>query len=227
MVDLKPASGSWSALEPDTGTKRWEGQPRSHDEINTCAPCHSRRRRLPATISRSAVPRRVCAELVGRRRLLRRRPDSRGRLRMGPVPSEQDVSRRRDLFRLSRSSQREAAADTNSLCGKCHSLANFGNEQHHHHKPRAPARCASTVTCRRAPTWRSMSGTTTASACRVPIFRGLWNSQRLQSVSQRQVRPLGRRHGGEVVRSEPQAGSALRRRRSMPAAAGCRTRRRR
>ena len=43
VVDLKPASGTWASLEPDTGTMHWKGQPRSHNEINTCAPCHSRR----------------------------------------------------------------------------------------------------------------------------------------------------------------------------------------
>ncbi|HME31478.1 MAG TPA: multiheme c-type cytochrome, partial [Terriglobales bacterium] len=42
-VDLKPAQGLWSLSEPDTGTMHWKGQARSHDEINTCAPCHSRR----------------------------------------------------------------------------------------------------------------------------------------------------------------------------------------
>ncbi len=48
VVDLKAAKGSWAASEPDAATMHWKGEERSHNEINTCAPCHSRRHPITA-----------------------------------------------------------------------------------------------------------------------------------------------------------------------------------
>lgn len=44
VVNLKAASGSWLILQPGAGTMHWKGQARSRNELETCAPCHSRRR---------------------------------------------------------------------------------------------------------------------------------------------------------------------------------------
>ena len=43
VVNLKDASGSWALSEINTGTMHWNGDHRSRNEIETCAPCHSRR----------------------------------------------------------------------------------------------------------------------------------------------------------------------------------------
>ncbi len=136
VVNLKPAGGSWSVSEPDTGTMHWKGQPRSHDEINTCAPCHSRRH----AITNDSQPGQPYLD--------------------GYVPSlleegvyyadgqilEEDYEW--GSFIQSKMyhegvtcsdchdphSAKLPAVNLNSACGKCHSLAKFGTEQHHHHK---------------------------------------------------------------------------------------------
>ena len=42
-VDLESRGGSWGLTKQDDVTMHWNGQSRSHKEIETCAPCHSRR----------------------------------------------------------------------------------------------------------------------------------------------------------------------------------------
>lgn len=136
VVDLKPAEGLWAVSDPDTGTMHWKGGARSHNEINTCAPCHSRRH----AITTDAQP---------------------GQLYLDDyVPSllEEDVYYadgqileedyewgsflQSKMYRNGITcsdchdphSAKLPAVSLNSVCGKCHSLAKFGAEQHHHHK---------------------------------------------------------------------------------------------
>ena len=110
VVDLKPASGTWASFGTRHRNHALEGPaPLARRDQHLCAlplaPA-SDHQRLPAG---TAFSRRLRAEPAGRRRLLRGRPDPRGRLRVGLVPAEQDVSRGRDLLRLPRSAHREAA----------------------------------------------------------------------------------------------------------------------
>jgi tetratricopeptide (TPR) repeat protein len=135
-VDLKAAAGSWASLEPDTGTMHWKGQSRSHNEINTCAPCHSRRHPI-ASDSQPGQP-----------------------FLDGYVPSlleegvyypdgqilEEDYEW--GSFLQSKMyhegvtcsdchdphTAKLPAVGLNAICGKCHSLQKFGSEQHTHHK---------------------------------------------------------------------------------------------
>jgi tetratricopeptide (TPR) repeat protein len=136
-VNLKPASGSWASLDPDTGTMHWKGQARSRNEIDTCAPCHSRRH----PISGDNQPGQPFLD--------------------GYVPSlleegvyypdgqilEEDYEW--GSFIQSKMyhegvtcsdchdphTAKLPQVSMNAVCGKCHSQQKFGGEQHTHHKP--------------------------------------------------------------------------------------------
>ncbi|MGA3317960.1 MAG: tetratricopeptide repeat protein [Candidatus Korobacteraceae bacterium] len=136
VVDLKPASGSWSVSQPDMGTMHWKGQARSHNEINTCAPCHSRRHPITSEFQPGQpfldtyVP-SLLEEGVYY-------PD-------GQI-LEEDYEWG-SFLQSKMYNQGVTCSDChdphtaklpqvglNAVCGKCHSLAKFGSEQHHHHK---------------------------------------------------------------------------------------------
>ncbi len=136
VVDMRAPDGTWAALQPDTGTMHWKGQPRSHNELNTCAPCHSRRH----PISSDNQPGQPFLD--------------------GYVPSlleegvyypdgqilEEDYEW--GSFIQSKMYHEGVTCsdchdphtaklrtdDLNAVCGRCHSLQKFGGEQHHHHK---------------------------------------------------------------------------------------------
>lgn len=135
IANLTPAVGAWTGSEPDTGTMHWKGQPRSQTEVETCAPCHSRRH----PIAGDAQPGQHFLD--------------------GYVPSlldegvyyadgqilEEDYEW--GSFTQSKMyhegvtcsdchnphSAKLPSNNLNAVCGKCHSLAKFGGEQHHHH----------------------------------------------------------------------------------------------
>jgi Flp pilus assembly protein TadD len=44
VVDLISPDGSWTLVDSDDSTLHWKGRARSNIEVETCAPCHSRRR---------------------------------------------------------------------------------------------------------------------------------------------------------------------------------------
>ena len=136
VVDLKAAKGLWGSLEPDTGTMHWKGDPRSHNEIETCAACHSRRHPI-VNNPKPGPP--FAGEFVPS--LLEEGvyyPD-------GQV-LEEDYEW--GSFLQSKMYQQGVTCsdchdphtaklrseNLNAVCGKCHSLAKFGGEQHHHHK---------------------------------------------------------------------------------------------
>ena len=137
VVDLKPARGSWSSYEQwRLKTLRWEGEPRSQNEINTCAPCHSRRK----AISSEYQPGRPFLDAYVPSLLEEGAYYADGQI------IEQDYEW--GSFVQSRMYKEGVACSDchdphsgklpngslNSLCGKCHPLANFGSEEHHHHK---------------------------------------------------------------------------------------------
>src|SRR5262249_41848108 len=43
VIQLKSGPGGWQLEESSKGTTHWKGQPRTRTELETCAPCHSRR----------------------------------------------------------------------------------------------------------------------------------------------------------------------------------------
>ena len=148
VVDLRPASGSWARLEPwNVGTKRWQGQTRSHNEINACAPCHSRRR----TITNDYQPGQPLLDAYVPSLLDEGVYYPDGQIldedyEWGPFLQSKMY---REGVTCSDChdphSGKLQTSDTNLLCGKCHSLANFGNEQHHHHQ--AQSKGAQCVSC--------------------------------------------------------------------------------
>ena len=135
-VDLKPAQGLWSLSEPDTGTMHWKGQARSHDEINTCAPCHSRRH----VISSDAQPGQPYLDnyipslleegvYYADGQILEEDYEWGSFLQSKMYRNGVTCSDCHDPH-----SAKLPAVSLNSVCGKCHSLTKFGAEQHHHHK---------------------------------------------------------------------------------------------
>ena len=136
VVDLKPASGSWSVSQPDMGTMHWKGKARSHNEINTCAPCHSRRHLITAD------------DQPGKPFLDGYAPSL---LEEGVYyPDGQVLEEDYEWGSFVQSKMyhegvtcsdchdphtaKLPVTSLNAVCGKCHSLAKFGGEQHHHHK---------------------------------------------------------------------------------------------
>lgn len=136
IVDLATSRGSWAGSEPDTGTMHWKGQPRSHTEVQTCAPCHSRRH----PITSAAQP--------GQPFLSGYMPSL---LEEGVYYADGQILEEdyewgsfvqskmyREGVSCSDCHDPHAAklpqVSLNAVCGKCHSLAKFGSEQHHHHK---------------------------------------------------------------------------------------------
>jgi len=135
VVNLKPASGSWF-LEPGAETMRWKGEARSHQEVETCAPCHSRRR--PITGNYEPGSRYLDAYVPA---LLQE-----GVYYADGQIQEEDYEYgsflQSKMYRVGVTcsdchnphSAKLASADLNAVCGKCHSLTKFDSEQHHHHK---------------------------------------------------------------------------------------------
>lgn len=136
VVDLKPANGSWSVSQPDTGTMHWKGQARSHNEINTCAPCHSRRHPITADYQPGQPFLDAYVPSVLEEGLYY--PD-------GQILEEdyewgsflQSKMYKQGVTCSDCHDPHAAklpATSLNAVCGKCHSLAKFGGQQHHHHK---------------------------------------------------------------------------------------------
>jgi tetratricopeptide (TPR) repeat protein len=136
VVNLKPASGSWAVSEPDTGTMHWKGQARSHNEINTCAPCHSRRH----SITVDAQPGQPYLDdyipslleegvYYADGQILQEDYEWGSFLQSKMYGNGVTCSDCHDPH-----SAKLPQVSLNSVCGKCHSLAKFGAEQHHHHK---------------------------------------------------------------------------------------------
>ena len=134
-VNLKPASGSWSSSEPDNGTLHWKGQARSGNEINTCAPCHSRRHSItndnqPGQPFLDAYVPSLLEEGVYY-------PD--GQIQEEDYEWGSFIQSKMyhegvtcsDCHDPHRAKLRQASM--NGVCGRCHSLEKFGGEQHHHH----------------------------------------------------------------------------------------------
>src|ERR1022692_2884158 len=135
-VDLKPANGSWSVSQPDTGTMHWKGQARSHNEINTCAPCHSRRHPItsefqPGQPFLDAYVPSLLEEGVyyPDGQILEEDYEWGSFLQSKMYNQGVTCSDCHDPH-----SSKLPQVALNSVCGKCHSLAKFGSEQHHHHK---------------------------------------------------------------------------------------------
>ena len=135
-VNLRPASGSWSASEPDTGTMHWKGAARSHNEINTCAPCHSRRHSITTDYQPGQpyldgyIPSLLEEGIYYADGQIQEEDYEWGSFLQSKMYHQGvTCSDCHDPH-----SAKLPSDNLNSVCGKCHSLVNFGAEQHHHHK---------------------------------------------------------------------------------------------
>ena len=136
VVNLKPAKGSWTGTSPDNGTMHWTGQARSHNEINTCAPCHSRRH----TLTSDAQPGQPYLDdyvpslleegvYYADGQILEEDYEWGSFIQSKMYSNGVTCSDCHDPH-----SAKLPSDNLNSVCGKCHSLAKFGAEQHHHHQ---------------------------------------------------------------------------------------------
>ena len=136
VVDLKPASGSWASLEPDTGTMHWKGQARSRNEINACAPCHSRRHPITSDYQPGQpfldgyVPSLLEEGVYYPDGQILEEDYEWGSFVQSKMYHEGVTCSDCHDAHTSKLPQ----VSLNAVCGKCHSLQKFGSEQHHHHK---------------------------------------------------------------------------------------------
>ncbi len=135
-VDLKPANGVWSVSDPDKGTTHWKGETRSHNELNTCAPCHSRRHPItgdlqPGQPFLDAYVPSLLEEGVyyADGQVLEEDYEWGSFLQSKMYQEGVTCSDCHDPH-----TAKLRTENLNAVCGKCHSLAKFGSEQHHHHK---------------------------------------------------------------------------------------------
>src|SRR6185436_4864315 len=135
VVQLNSSRGGWLD-ESSNGTMHWKGQPRTATELETCAPCHSRRH--PIRNDHQAGERFLDAYVPS---LL----DEGVYFADGQIQEEDyeygsfvqskmhhegvTCSDCHNPHSLSLPSQ-----DLNSVCARCHSLAKFDVAEHHHHK---------------------------------------------------------------------------------------------
>ncbi len=136
VVDLKPASGTWASLDPDTGTMHWKGQLRSHNEIGTCAACHSRRHPIvgdpkpgPAFLDKFLPSLLEEGVYYPDGQILEEDYEWGSFLQSKMYHEGVTCSDCHDPH-----TAKLPPVSLNAVCGKCHSLQKFGSEEHHHHK---------------------------------------------------------------------------------------------
>jgi Tfp pilus assembly protein PilF len=140
VVDLRSPDGGWQLRSPGDSTMHWNGQTRSHTEIETCAPCHSRRR----PITSDYVP--------GQHFLDAYVPSLLEEGVYYPDGQIQEEDYEYGSFIQSRMYRegvtctdchdphtgKLSSANMNAVCGKCHLLSRFDTPEHHHHKENSP-----------------------------------------------------------------------------------------
>jgi tetratricopeptide (TPR) repeat protein len=136
VVPLKSSRGGWQLEESSNGTMHWKGQPRTRTELETCAPCHSRRH--PIKTGHQAGERFLDAYMPS---LL----DEGVYFADGQI---QEENYEYGSFVQSRMYHEGVTCsdchnphsltlpyeDLNLVCGQCHLTAKFNTAQHHHHK---------------------------------------------------------------------------------------------
>src|SRR5271167_4245317 len=140
VVNLRPASGSWWLTEPNDVTMHWKGSPRSRNELETCAPCHSRRRPITNVYTpgehflNAYVPNLLEDGVYFADGQIQEEDYEYGSFVQSKMYREgvtcSDCHDPHDL--------KLPPVSLNSACGKCHLLAKFGTEEHTHHKPQSP-----------------------------------------------------------------------------------------
>jgi tetratricopeptide (TPR) repeat protein len=139
-ANLKSPSGSWTFIKSTDATMHWQGSPRSRAELETCAPCHSRRRPitsqyLPGGHFLDAFVPNLLEEGVYF-------PD--GQIQEEDYEYGSFVQSRMYHEGVTCSdchnphTGKLPADNMNSVCAKCHLFSKFDTVEHTHHKPQSP-----------------------------------------------------------------------------------------
>jgi tetratricopeptide (TPR) repeat protein len=136
LVNLTPAKGSWGTSESSPDTMHWKGDPRSHAEIETCAPCHSRRHPITANpqpgrpFLDSYLPSLLEEDVYYADGQIQEEDYEWGSFIQSKMYHEGVTCS--DCHNPH--SGKLASTNFNAVCEKCHSTAKFDTPQHHHHK---------------------------------------------------------------------------------------------
>ena len=136
LVDLRQSSGAWAGPDPKTNTMHWNGQPRSHAEVESCAPCHSRRHPITSDpqpgkpLLDSYIP-SLLEEGVyfADGQILEEDYEWGSFLQSKMYHEGVTCSDCHDPH-----TAKLRAENLNAVCGRCHAPATFATEQHTHHK---------------------------------------------------------------------------------------------
>jgi Flp pilus assembly protein TadD len=136
VVHLKRASGSWALEGSSSKTLHWKGPTRTETELETCAPCHSRRHPITSNyqpgqpFNDSYVPSLLDSGVYYPDGQILEEDYEYGSFlqskmhRLGVTCS--DCHNPHDLTLPS--------ANLTAVCGGCHVPENFNTPEHHHHK---------------------------------------------------------------------------------------------
>jgi Tfp pilus assembly protein PilF len=145
-VDLKTHRGGWELANPDDATMHWRGQSRSQHEIETCAPCHSRRR----PITSDYVPGQHFLDAYVPSLLEEGFYYADGQILEEDYEYGSFLQSKMYREGVTCSDCHEPHSGKlppvtmNAVCGKCHLFSKFDNVEHHHHsKDSAGAICVS------------------------------------------------------------------------------------
>jgi len=145
VVHLKPVSGSWILQESNPETLHWKGQPRTPTELETCAPCHSRRH----PITNNHQPGQPFADAYVPSLLDNGVYYADGQILEEDYEYGSFLQSKMHRLGVTCSdchnphSLKLPSANLNSVCGGCHLPEKFNTPQHHHHRAQsAGAVCA-------------------------------------------------------------------------------------
>jgi Flp pilus assembly protein TadD len=135
VVQLKSTGGGWIE-ESSNGTMHWKGQPRTETELETCAPCHSRRHPIKSGHQEGErfldayVPSLLDEGVYFADGQIQEEDYEYGSFVQSRMHHEGvTCSDCHNPHSLSLPSP-----DLNAVCGRCHSPAKFAVAEHHHHK---------------------------------------------------------------------------------------------
>jgi Cytochrome c554 and c-prime len=136
VVHLRRASGSWALEDSNPKTLHWKGQTRTRTELETCAPCHSRRHPITSnyqpgqSFADSYVPSLLDSGVYYPDGQILEEDYEYGSFlqskmhRMGVTCSDCHNPHSGKL----------ASPNLNAVCGGCHLPEKFNTPEHHHHK---------------------------------------------------------------------------------------------
>jgi len=136
VVQLKSGPGGWQFEESSKGTTHWKGESRTRKELETCAPCHSRRHPIKGDHQPGEpfldgyVPSLLDEDVYFADGQIQEEDYEYGSFVQSKMYHEgvtcSDCHNPHSLALPFK--------DLNSVCGQCHSLVKFSSAEHHHHK---------------------------------------------------------------------------------------------